>query len=144
MHEGEKAAPAGLRRPIKNTNELQDALTLRTARPGKVAGDVYNQAMEEMKQKGIEAQIYSHPIGNQGHGLGPSIDFAAAQPEHMASTHAKRLRKGSYISVELNTQAAVPEWDNQKVYIMMEDDACLTDEGYKFSRPRQEDFYLIK
>jgi len=76
--------------------------------------------------------------------LGPSIDFRAAQPEDMASTQAKRLRKGSDIFVELNTQAAVPEGDNQKVYIMMEDDACLTDEGYKFFRPRQEDFYLIK
>jgi Xaa-Pro dipeptidase len=144
LREGERAAPAGLRRAMKNTNELQDALTLRAARPGRVAGDVYNLAMDEMKQKGIEAQIYSHPIGNQGHGLGPSIDFRAAQREDMASTQAKRLRKGSYISVELNTQTAVPEWDNQKVYIMMEDDAYLTDEGYKFFRARQEDFYLIK
>jgi len=144
LDEGEKAVPGGLRRPIKNTNELQDALTLRAARPGKVAGDVYNQAIEEMKQKGIEAQLYSHPIGNQGHGLDPSIDFRAARPEDMAATQAKRLRKGSDISVELNTQAAVPEGDNQKVYIMMEDDACLTEEGYKFFRPRQEDFYLIK
>jgi len=30
------------------------------------------------------------------------------------------------------------------VYIMMEDDAYLTDEGYKFFVPRQEAFYLIK
>ena len=29
--------------------------------------------MDEMKQKGIETQIYSHPIGNQGHGLGPAL-----------------------------------------------------------------------
>jgi hypothetical protein len=46
--------------------------------------------------------------------------------------------------VELNTQTAVPEWDGQKVYIMMEDDAQLTDEGYKFFVPRQEAFYLVK
>jgi hypothetical protein len=54
------------------------------------------------------------------------------------------LRKGAYLSVELNTQTAVPEWDGQKVYIMMEDDAYLTDEGYKFFIPRQEAFYLVK
>ena len=141
---GEKEPSAGLKHAMKNTNELQDALTLRAARPDRIAGDVYNQAMEEMKQKGIEAQIYSHPVGNQGHGLGPSIDFRAAQREDMAANQAKRLRKGSYLSVELNTQTAVPEWDNQKVYIMMEDDAYLTDEGYKFFRPRQEQFYLVK
>lgn len=140
---GEKEAPAGLKNAMKNTNTLQDALTT-TARPGKRASDVYSQTMDEMKQKGIEAQIYSHPIGNQGHGLGPSIDFRSTQRSDIGATAAKPLRKGSYLSVELNTQTAVPEWDGQKVYIMMEDDAYLTDEGYKFFVPRQESFYLVK
>ena len=141
---GEKDAPAGLKNAMKNTNALQDALTLRAARPGKPAAEVYAQAMDEMKQKGIEAQIYSHPIGNQGHGLGPSIDFRSAQRTDIGASQAKPLRKGSYLSVELNTQTAVAEWDGQKVYIMMEDDAYLTDEGYKFFIPRQEAFYLVK
>jgi Xaa-Pro aminopeptidase len=141
---GEKDAPAGLKNAMKNTNALQDALTQRAARPGRPAADVYNQAMDEMKQKGIEAQIYSHPIGNQGHGLGPSIDFRSAQRADIVATATKPLRKGAYLSVELNTQTAVPEWDNQKVYIMMEDDAYLTDDGYKFFIPRQEAFYLVK
>ncbi len=141
---GEKDAPAGLKNAMKNTNALQDALMLRAARPGRPAAEVYTQAMDEMKQKGIEAQIYSHPIGNQGHGLGPSIDFRATKREDIGATQVKPLRKGSYLSVELNTQTAVPEWDEQKVYIMMEDDAYLTDEGYKFFVPRQEQFYLVK
>jgi Xaa-Pro dipeptidase len=141
---GEKDAPAGLKNAMKNTNALQDALTLRAARPGRPAAEVYNQTMEEMKQKGIEAQVYSHPIGNQGHGLGPSIDFRSAQRTDIGATASKPLRKGAYLSVELNTQTAVPEWDGQKVYIMMEDDAQLTEEGYKFFVPRQEAFYLVK
>jgi hypothetical protein len=141
---GEKDAPAGLKTAMKNTNALQDALTQRAARPGRPAAEVYNQTMDEMKQKAIEAQIYSHPIGNQGHGLGPSIDFRSAQRSDIGATAAKPLRKGSYLSVELNTQTAIPEWDGQKVYIMMEDDAYLTDDGYKFFVPRQEAFYLVK
>ena len=141
---GEKEAPAGLKNAMKNTNTLQDALTIRAARPGKSASDVYRETMDEMKQKAIEAQIYSHPIGNQGHGLGPSIDFRSTQRSDIGATAAKPLRKGSYLSVELNTQTPVPEWDGQKVYIMMEDDAYLTDEGYKFFVPRQESFYLVK
>jgi Xaa-Pro dipeptidase len=141
---GEKDAPPGLKNGMKNTNALQDALTQRAARPGRPAAEVYNQAMDEMKQKGIEAQIYSHPIGNQGHGLGPSIDFRSAQRADIGATATKPLRKGAYLSVELNTQTAVPEWGDQKVYIMMEDDAYLTDEGYRFFIPRQEAFYLVK
>jgi Xaa-Pro aminopeptidase len=143
LRKGEKDAPEGLKRALHNTNELQDALMLRAARPGRVAGEVYNLAMEEMKQKGIEAKIYSHPIGDQGHGLGPSIDYRAAQRQDMAASQSKHLLKGMYISIELNTETAVPEWDGQKVLVMMEDDAYLTDDGFKFFRPRQQSWYLI-
>jgi Xaa-Pro dipeptidase len=89
------------------------------------------------------AGFYSHPIGNQGHGLGARIDFRAARRGDKAAAD-KRLRRGSYSSIELNTLTAVPEWDDQKVFIMMEDDAYLTDEGWTLFRPRQTSFYLIR
>lgn len=143
LERGEKDAPAGLKAALKNTNQLQDAV-MSNARPGKTGGEVYDAAMDEMKKKGIEAKIYSHQIGNQGHGLGPSIDYRAAQRKDMATASAKPLRDGSYISIELNTATPVPEWDNQKVFMMEEDDAYLTDQGYKFFVPRQEALYLIK
>ena len=38
----------------------------------------------------------------------------------------------------------VAEWDGQEVYVMMEDDAHLTEDGWKFFLPRQEQWYLIK
>jgi len=145
---GEKDVPAGLKQAMKNTNDLQDAMMLRAARPGRTGGEVYKLTMEEMVQKGITAMIYSHPIGDQGHGLGASIDFRAAQtvnPSHEAlnSSAVQTLRNGSYLSVELNTQTAIPEWGGQKIYVMEEDDAYLTNEGYKFFQPRQTSFYLI-
>ncbi len=143
LRPGETDAPAGLKNAMKNTNTLQDALMVRHSRPGRTAGEVYNDTMAEMNKRGIKAQIYSHPIGNQGHGLGAAIDFRASQRDPSGQTQAKRLRKGSYISIELNTQTAVPEWDNQVVYVMMEDDAYLTDDGWKFFIPRQESWYLI-
>jgi hypothetical protein len=87
--------------------------------------------------------IYSHPLGNQGHALGASIDFRAARRADTMSP-AKRLRLGSYISIELNTRTAVPEWGGQQVFIMQEDPACLTEEGWRFFIPRQEKFYLIR
>lgn len=144
LRESEKQPPSGLQRALKNTNELQDALTMRAARPGRLAGEVYNVTMDEMKKKGIEAQIYSHPIGNQGHGLGPGIDFRSSKRPDIGASQAQPLRPGCYTSIELNTQNAVPEWDGQKVYMMAEDDAYLTDEGYKFFEPRQTTLYLIK
>ena len=89
-------------------------------------------------QLGFSA-IYSHPIGAQGHGLGASIDF---RPTVAPTTELLRL--GSYTSIELNTSTNVPEWNNQRVTIMEEDDAVMTANGFQFIRPRQTEFYLIK
>src|SRR5262245_39988643 len=139
--EDETDAPQGLKRALANTVALQDALMLRAARPGRDAGEVYAAAMTEMKQKGIEAMIYSHPLGNHGHGLGPSIDFRSAQ---RSEAGPRPLRPDSWISIELNTATAVPEWDGQKVYVMEEDPARLTADGYRFFRPRQEQLDLVR
>ncbi|MEO5510740.1 MAG: M24 family metallopeptidase, partial [Longimicrobiales bacterium] len=157
LRTGETDAPAGLKGAMKNTNALQDALMKTYSRPGRTVSEVYDSTMAEMARRGITAQIYSHPIGNQGHGLGASIDFRSAQrpaanaagappagaPPANAAT-LKRLRAGSYISIELNTKTAVPEWSGQEVFVMMEDDAHLTSNGWIFFRPRQESWYLIK
>ncbi|MBT4185678.1 MAG: aminopeptidase P family protein [Gemmatimonadales bacterium] len=137
----EDDAPDGLKAAFANTVALQDALTLRASRPGRTAGEAYTAAMEEVEQLGIEAQIYSHPLGNHGHGMGPSIDFRSAGRSDATS---KPLVEGSYISIELNTKTAVAEWDGQDVYIMQEDPAFLTPDGWRFFRPRQEAFYLIR
>ncbi|MDX2057098.1 MAG: hypothetical protein SFV24_04800, partial [Gemmatimonadales bacterium] len=98
----------------------------------------FDCAMAEMRTKGIEAQIYSHPIGFQGHGLGAGVAYGSA-----AGRPGVPLRLGSYISIELNTATAVPEWGGKKVYVMMEDDAHLTETGWRFFQPRQEQWYLI-
>ncbi len=141
LRAGESEPPAGLQAAMANTNALQDALTS-SARPGLTAGEVYDATMAVMEAQLINAQIYSHPLGNHGHGMGPSIDFRSARRGDTAR-QSKRLRDGSYISIELNTRTPVPEWDGQEVYIMMEDPAHLDGEGYHFFRPRQESFYLI-
>jgi Xaa-Pro aminopeptidase len=141
LREGESEPPAGLRAALARTNRLQDALC-RAARPGRAAGEVYAEVMAEMEKLGIVAQVYSHPLGAHGHGLGPSIDFRAAK-EGDADRQAKRLRPGSYLAVELNTRSAVPEWEGQEIFVMEEDPAWLSDAGYVFFRPRQERFDLI-
>ena len=140
---GERDAPAGLKTAMANTNALQDALTKSHARPGMSGGAVFTATMADMKARGIEAMIYSHPIGNQGHGLGTSIDFRSPLRSDTLAQNA-RLRAGSYQSIELNTVTPVPEWGGKKVFVMFEDDAHLTESGYVFFRPRQERFYLIR
>ena len=138
LQKSEKDAPQGLKNALKNTNSLQDAI-FKFARAGMTGAQVYDAAMAEMKTQKIEAMIYSHPIGTHGHGLGASIDFRKA-----IGGAAERFRLGSYTSIELNTSSIIPEWNNQKVTIMGEDDAVMTEKGYEFIRPRQTEFYLIR
>ncbi|WP_426730382.1 M24 family metallopeptidase [Myxococcus faecalis] len=140
LREGETDAPQGLKQALANTNTLQDVLMLEASRPGRSSADVYDATMARMDELGITAQVYSHPLGNQGHALGASIDFRSATRKEAP----KLLREGSYIAIELNTSTPVPEWDGQKVAVMEEDPAYLTQEGWKFFVPRQEAFYLIK
>ncbi len=140
LREGEQDVPEGLKLALANTNRLQDALFTHI-KPGAKGFEVYDATMTDMKKLGIEAMIYSHSVGNQGHALGASIDFrrpaAGAAPE-------PPFREGSYTAIELNTSTPVPEWGGQKVTIMMEDDAYLTKDGMKWFRPRQTAFYLIR
>ena len=138
LNQGETDAPAGLKAALKNTNLLQDIL-FEVARAGMTGTEVYERTMAEAKKRGIDAMIYSHPIGTHGHGLGPSIDFRGN-----IGGGANRILPGSYMSIELNTSTNVPEWGDQRVTIMAEDDAYMTASGYRFFRPRQTEFYLIK
>ena len=139
---GETEAPAGLQHALARTNRLQDAL-MSISRPGMAAGDVYSKTMDQMKEEGINAQIYSHPLGAQGHGLGASIDFRSSQRKDTMSP-SKKLRPGSWIAIELNTKSTIPEWDGQEVFMMQEDPAHLTPDGWQFFVPRQDRLYLIK
>jgi Xaa-Pro aminopeptidase len=140
LRNGEKDVPEGLKKALTNTNRLQDALFTHI-KPGAQGFEVYEATMADMKNLGIEAMIYSHSVGNQGHALGASIDFrrptTGAPPE-------PAFREGSYTSIELNTSTPVAEWGGQKVTMMMEDDAYLTSEGMKWFRPRQTAFYVIR
>jgi len=142
LREGETDVPQGFKDALAKANTLQDMMS-RLSRPGKSAGEVYNETMAEMENLGIEAMIYSHPLGNHGHGLGASIDFRAAKRADAGVEQPKNLRAGSHLAMEFNIADEIPEWDNKKVWIMQEDPVHLTDEGWRFFVPRQESFYVI-
>jgi hypothetical protein len=143
LAEGENEAPQGLHDTLGKATDLWRFLS-RVSQPGMAAGEVYTETMTEMEALGIEAMIYSHPLGNHGHGLGASIDFRAAKRQDADEAQVKRLRLGSYIAIEFNVADEIPEWDGQKVWMMQEDPAYLTEEGWEHFVPRQESLYLVR
>ena len=140
LRPGEKDVPEGLKKAMANTNRAQDSLFAHI-KPGAKGFEVYDATMADMKRDGIEAMIYSHSVGTQGHALGASVDFRRTSA---GTSIEPPFREGSYTAIELNTSTPVPEWGGHKVTIMMEDDAYLTRDGMKWFRPRQTNFYLIR
>ena len=74
LREGERDVPAGIKRALANANRLQDILIERM-RPGRTGNEVLADALAAMKAEGIKGTIYTHPVGDHGHGAGPLIGF---------------------------------------------------------------------
>ena len=72
LREGETDAPAGLQRALARANRLQDILLEQTD-VGMSGNDVLHAVLEQMRAEGLDGTMYSHPIGDHGHGAGPLI-----------------------------------------------------------------------
>src|SRR5690606_10309426 len=115
------------------------------ARPGMTGNQVAAAALEKLKGLDFTPSLYSHPIGNQGHGVGAQVNardgVIGIGPERDTGT---RLRDGSYRSIELSATTKIPEWNGSALTIPFEDDAYLTPNGYEWFRPPQREWYLIR
>ncbi|GIS78953.1 MAG: hypothetical protein CM1200mP14_05190 [Gammaproteobacteria bacterium] len=72
LREGEMDVPAGLKMCLNNSNRLQDIL-LTHMEPGLTGNEILANTLSEMRAEGIDGTVYTHPIGDHGHGAGPLI-----------------------------------------------------------------------
>ena len=75
---GEKAVPEYLRKAFKNGNRVQDIL-VENFKKGKTGNEILADALAQCKREGLNASIYTHPIGQHGHGAGPTIGLWDSQ-----------------------------------------------------------------
>lgn len=140
LRRGERDAPAGLRAGLAAANRAQDAVvaSLRTGRSG---NDVLEAARALTGAQGLNATIYSHPLGYHGHGAGPSIGFWDNQ--NADPRGAGPVRPNTAWSIELNVSHAVPEWGGQMVEFRLEEDAYYDGQALRFLDGRLDRFHLI-
>ena len=82
-------------------------------------GGLY-EVEEQAKKEGIRPMLYSHPIGNYGHGAGPSMGMYDNQG--FVPLHGElKLHNNTCYALELNITEAVPEWGGQDVCFMLEE-----------------------
>ncbi|WP_419940050.1 M24 family metallopeptidase [Candidatus Palauibacter sp.] len=138
---GEDAAPEGLVRALAAGNRLQDILTENFAE-GRSGNEILAGALEQARAEGIDATIYTHPIGFHGHGAGPTIGLWDNQGG-VPGRGDYPLFPNTAHSIELNAAVPVPEWDGQTVRIMLEEDAFFDGERTWYIDGRQTGFWLI-
>jgi len=139
---GETEPPAGLKQCLANSNRLQDIL-LSHMEPGMTGNAILNAALAHMKSEGINGTIYTHPIGDHGHGAGPLIGRWDAQDGVPHRGDAKLLAS-TWHSIELQATTEIPEWGNTPVSCRQEEEAYLDEQGARhWVFRRQNRFHLV-
>ena len=143
LREGERDAPAGLVRALGNSNRLQELL-LAEMRPGRSGNEVLAAARVAMQAAGIDGTIYTHPIGDRGHGAGPLIGLWDHQ-EGVPGRGDVPLLAGTWFSIELQATTPLPEWNGQGLRSAQEEDAELGSDGQMhWILRRQTAWHLVR
>lgn len=138
---GETDAPEGLRRALAVGNRLQDALTGSFV-TGRTGNEILRAALDRARAEGIDATIYTHPIGFHGHAAGPTIGLWDRQGG-VPGRGDYPLFPNTAHSIELNAAVPVAEWGGQIVRIMLEEDAVFDGEDTRYIDGRQTRLWLI-
>lgn len=140
---GETAPPAGLQACIANSNRLQD-IVLAEMQPGRTGNEALKAARAAMAKAGIDGTVYTHPIGDHGHGAGPMIGLWDRQ-EGVPVRGDLQIRPDTWFSIELQATSAIPEWNGQRIACRQEEEAYLDEKGERrWVYRRQERFHLVR
>jgi Xaa-Pro aminopeptidase len=139
----ETTPPKGLLQALEDSNRVQDLLMERM-RPGRTGNEVLADTLRAMKAAGLEGTVYTHPIGDHGHGAGPLIGLWDRQ-EGVPGRGDLLLLPDTWFSIELQATTAVPEWGGQKLRSAQEEDAVLGPDGrMSWVLPRQTRYHLVR
>lgn len=138
---GETDAPPSLIKALAIGNKAQDHLT-QSFKSLRTGNEILKISLEATRKDGIQASIYSHPIGYHGHAAGTTIGLWDQQ-DGVPGKGDYPLYPNTAHAIELNISANIPEWGNKEVRIMLEEDAFFDGEQVIYLDGRQKSFHLI-
>jgi hypothetical protein len=142
LRSGESDAPAGLKHALAIGTQLQD-IVMDELKPDLTGNEVLRNALSRMRAAGINGTVYSHPVGDHGHGAGPLVGLWDRQ-EGVPGRGDIPVRPNTWYSIELQATTPVPEWDGQEVRMALEEDAYLDESGVRhWVLARQERLHLV-
>jgi len=142
LREGETGPPAGLWQCLANSNRLQDIL-MEHMEPGLSGNTILANTLAQMRAEGINGTVYTHPIGDHGHGAGPLIGRWDGQ-EGVPVRGDAILLPSTWHSIELQATTPIPEWGDKPASCRQEEEAYLDTEGTRhWVFRRQDRFHLV-
>ena len=143
LREGETDVPAGIQKALANTNRMQDLLLARM-KVGRSGNEVLADTLAAMRDEKIKGTVYTHPIGDHGHGAGPLVGLWDRQ-EGVPGRGDVKIIPNMWFSIELGGRTSVPEWDNQELFVGQEEDAAIDKDGnIAWVLRRQTRYHLVK
>ena len=142
LREGETQPPAGLKQCLADSNRLQDIL-LTHMEPGLTGNEILAATLAQMRSEGIDGTVYTHPIGDHGHGAGPLIGRWDAQ-EGVPVRGDAVLLPSTWHSIELQATRPIPEWGGKPASCRQEEEAYVDTEGERhWVFRRQSELHLV-
>ena len=137
----EAAPPASLIAGMRAANRMQDLLMAEFA-TGRTGNEILASTLAAASAESIDALVYTHAIGLHGHAAGPTIGLWDQQ-DGVPGAGDYPLFSSTAHSIELSVEVAVPEWDGQRVRVMLEQDAWFDGETCTFLDGRQETLWTM-
>ncbi|NVK11029.1 MAG: M24 family metallopeptidase [Gammaproteobacteria bacterium] len=141
LKSGETEAPDYLVDALAQGNRLQDIL-MDGFEVGVSGNELLASSLARARQEGLNPSIYTHPLGLHGHAAGPTIGMWDSQGGVPIAGDYPIYPNTAY-SIELNVAVTLPEWDDQEIRIMLEEDAFFDGDSIEFLSGRQIELHLI-
>jgi len=142
LKDGEAETPKGLQAAFAKANRLQD-IHLAEMRAGLTGNAMLAAILKRAKADGLQASVYTHPLGYHGHAAGTIIGLWDQQGG-VPGLGDFPLFEDTAHSVELNIRSVVAEWGNIDVRIPLEQDILFRKSGPSWMDQRQTAITLIR
>jgi hypothetical protein len=143
LRDGETDAPDGLKQALAAGNRLQD-IVVAELQPGRSGNEALFASLAAMREAGIDGTVYSHPVGDHGHGAGPLVGLWDRQ-DGVPGRGDVPIRPSTWYSIELQATSPVAEWEGQRVRMALEEDVGIAADGsVSWILKRQTEFHLVR
>ena len=137
----ESEPPQGLTEAMRIGNLWQDALTAEFV-TGRTGNEILAAAQDSLDKLGIHHAIYTHPLGFYGHAPGPTIGMWDNQGPTIGRGDWPLYPMTGY-AIEGNVVVTVPEWDDQRVQMKLEQSALFDGKNVHYLADRQKVLHVV-